>query len=490
MQNRLLHILPYLLLALLLAVPFFGHLDTLCFRTWDESRLAMNAFEMAEHGNPFVTHYKGAPDMWNTKPPLMIWLQVFWIKVIGANEIATRLPSILASLFTCVLLLLFSHRYLKKPWFGFIAVMVLMTSYGYVIDHGIRFGEYDSLLALFTTIYCLSFYLWHEKAKPFYLYVFFVGLTLAVLSKSIAGLFLLPGLFLYTLWNRKLLVLLRQKGLYIGLLGFLIAVAGFYLIRESQNPGYLLAVWKNELGGRYNTVIEGHQGEFDLYYNYLQDYGFQHWFVVIPVGAIIGWVHRHARFNRLATFSSLLVLSFILILSLAETKIRWYLIPIYPFLSLLVAIAIYHLFDLLKESRKLRYQVLPFMGLFVIFATPYQTLWDQTYIPKDKGFDAVYYETNYLLRDALRGKADLDGYYVLYDGYRADTECYFFMLNQKGVQVEFKDWKKLAFGDRVIVQQPKLKTYLDEHYHYQILSQSKHLLTAKIYGQKNQHPDA
>ena len=92
-------IIPYFLLAILLYFPIFGHLDTLVLRQYDESRLAINAFEMFKDGNFLVTHFEGNPDMWNTKPPMMIWLQVFFINLIGLGELALRLPSAFAAFF-------------------------------------------------------------------------------------------------------------------------------------------------------------------------------------------------------------------------------------------------------------------------------------------------------------------------------------------------------------------------------------------------------
>lgn len=64
-----------IVLLAMIAVPLFGHLDTLPLRLWDESRLAINAYEMMKDGDLIVTHFNGQPDMWNTKPPLMIWCQ-------------------------------------------------------------------------------------------------------------------------------------------------------------------------------------------------------------------------------------------------------------------------------------------------------------------------------------------------------------------------------------------------------------------------------
>ena len=60
---------------LLIYFPVFLHLDTKPLREWDEARNAINAYEMTEHHNLLVKTYNHEPDLWETKPPLLIWLQ-------------------------------------------------------------------------------------------------------------------------------------------------------------------------------------------------------------------------------------------------------------------------------------------------------------------------------------------------------------------------------------------------------------------------------
>jgi 4-amino-4-deoxy-L-arabinose transferase-like glycosyltransferase len=98
-------IVKIILFLLLTYPPIFLHLGSLPIRIWDESRLAINAYEMNKDGDFLVTHFSGMPDMWNTKPPLMIWLQVFFIKLFGVGELALRLPSAIAAFLTCVFIL-------------------------------------------------------------------------------------------------------------------------------------------------------------------------------------------------------------------------------------------------------------------------------------------------------------------------------------------------------------------------------------------------
>lgn len=128
---------------------------------------------MLNNGDLIVTHFNGKPDMWNTKPPLLIWIQALFMKILGVNESSVRMPSAIAAFLTCIVLFIFSKKYLKKYWFGFITVFVLITSHGYINIHATRTGDYDALLTLFTTLSCLFFFSFCEKQNYKHLYLFF-----------------------------------------------------------------------------------------------------------------------------------------------------------------------------------------------------------------------------------------------------------------------------------------------------------------------------
>ena len=193
MQQFLSRYGKYFVLAALIYMPVFGHLDTLPVRLYDEGRRAINAYEMLHNGNLIVPHVYGEPDMWGTKPPVLVWLQALHMKVIGVNELAVRLPVAIAAFLTLVLIMAFSVKYLKSFWYGFIAVVVLITSQGYIGYHAARTGDYDALLAFFTTLGALMFFTFCETRKYKYLYLFFIATTLAVLTKGVAGLFFPAG---------------------------------------------------------------------------------------------------------------------------------------------------------------------------------------------------------------------------------------------------------------------------------------------------------
>ena len=400
----------YLLILLLIIIPVFQHLGSLTIRLWDESRLAINAYEMYHSGNYLVPTYEGEPEMWNTKPPLMIWLQVISMKLFGASEVSIRLPSAFAALFTCLLILLVAVRYVKNFWFGFICILVLLTSFGYFDHHAIRSGDYDSLLTFFLTLGCFSFFFFLETAQKKYIYFFFISLTLAVLTKSSAALIILPGLFIYTLIKRKMLFLLKNKDVYIGLSIFLLLSCAYYFLRELYNPGYINSVLANEFGGRFLNTIENHKHGFWFYYNNLIDSRFKEWILLIPCGVLAGLLSKDVRIKNLTLFSTITVVAFFLVISSAQTKLLWYDLPLFPFLAVLAGVFLYFIFSFLKEEKRishhLRYNIIPYCFVFLIFITPYREVVNKTFVQKEYAWDVDFYRINYYLRDILRGKTE------------------------------------------------------------------------------------
>ena len=69
------------IVLLIVAIPLFAHLDGTPVQVWDESRLAESALEMTRSSNWLVPPYNGEPDMWSTKPPLMIVLETVSISI-------------------------------------------------------------------------------------------------------------------------------------------------------------------------------------------------------------------------------------------------------------------------------------------------------------------------------------------------------------------------------------------------------------------------
>jgi len=479
--------IKYLVLLILLYFPIFSHMESMPIRMFDEARLAINAYEMHKDGNFIVTHYEGEPEMWNTKPPLMIWSQVFSMKLFGVRELSVRLPSAIAALLTCIFLLFVSIRYLKDFWFGFISSVILISSIGYMNVHAVRTGDYDSLLTLFTTLYSLLFFIYIHTGKLKYLYFTFIAIILAVLTKGIGGMLFLPILLGYAIIQQKAIELLKSKHLYIGIGLFILFVFGYYLLREHYNPGYLKAVKDNELGGRYLNTIENHKEGFWFYYRMLVDHHLLYWYLLVPCGFVVGIFHKKRIYRLLAMYTSALVLFYFLVISLGQTKLEWYPVPMYPFLTIIIAMFVHLLFTFIQDSKiftkLLRVNVLPYIFLFIICIIPYSEIVNRTFSPKVFPWEEDLYRIDYYLKDAIKGKNDVNGYTLLQNDYGAHNMFYIHILRDKGVNINQKyEWKNLNVNDMVIAHQDIVKDYITKNYSVDIIKSYYNIFFYKING--------
>ncbi len=268
--------------------PVFHHLGVKCIRIWDEGENAVNAFEMLQNSNYIVKYYEGEPDMWSLKPPFLIWNQVFCMKVLGLNELAIRLPSAIFALFTILIIIRFFIKEFDKPEMGFFTAMILVTSQGYIDRHIVRTGDHDATLTFFLISSFIYFYkyLKYQQIKTFYLIVVTLSILLAVYTKGIVGILFVPALIIWAAIQGKLKYIFFARSTYVAIFGFLFVTIGYYLLREYFNPGYLKAVWNDELFPRYLNKSENylyqHNDDFWYYFRNLWQSRFVPWIYFLP----------------------------------------------------------------------------------------------------------------------------------------------------------------------------------------------------------------
>jgi 4-amino-4-deoxy-L-arabinose transferase-like glycosyltransferase len=479
------------LFCALVYFPIFLHFDSLPIRIYDEARLAMNAYEMQKDGSLLVTHYHGKPDMWNTKPPLMIWMQAICMKLFGVSELSVRLPAVIAAFFTTLALLLLGIRFVKDYWFGLIACLVLVTAEGYINTHVARTGDFDSLLILFITAFSFAMLAYAESRKTKHLHLFFVFLGLAIFTKSVQPLMVLPGVFLYLVASRNL-GCLRSKWVLIDSLIVVAVVAMYYFAREYHNPGYLQAIWDNELGGRYFEVNERHEGIFMYYYDRLKDYCFADWFWLIPCGAALGLCMRNDRLRKVTLLSVLVSVTYWLLISGAQTKLEWYSAPMYPFISILAAMPLYFAFVWLRDTpealRHLRINVAHYVLAFMLFLGPYTRIIDKVYFPREWEWDQEFYGLSRYLRQALKSQHDVKGLGLCFDSYPGHVEWYMTLLNEKGNGVKMRNWTLLEAGEKVAASQGNVKQWIEANYEYSYVERTNDAYVYLIRGRKTPVP--
>jgi len=275
------------------------------------------------------------------------------MKFFGYNEFALRLPSAISATITIIILYMFGKKYLKDLKAGLIGGFVLLTSVGFTGEHVARAGEYDAMLVLWMTIYCLSYFVYlhsTESKKTFYLSITTVSLVLAVWTKGIAGMLALPSLLIYTAYKRDVKKLLLSPQVYSMAIICLVLALGYYFLREYYNPGYLKAVKDNELTGRYMDVVTGGTTRGFFYYLFgMLSYRFVPWIYLLPVCLIITSLSKKIIIREYTIFSSIYLACYFLIISYSKTKFHWYDAPMYPIASLSIGLGLSTIIKLIVD---------------------------------------------------------------------------------------------------------------------------------------------
>jgi 4-amino-4-deoxy-L-arabinose transferase-like glycosyltransferase len=302
---------------------------------WDEARLAVNAFEMHAARDPIVTRFAGAPDLWNTKPPLAIWLQAVLLGVVDPPELAVRLPAALATIGTVLLVFGFLRRELGEVWPGALAGLVLLGTPAFIGYHAGRSGDYDSLLVFWTTLYSIGWYRYCRTGGGSALAVFGGGLALAMLTKGVAGLLMTPGLLLFTALEGRLGGVLRERRAWITVAAALAVPLAWYAVREWTVPGYLAAMLANEPGSFFGATDGTRADPFYLLRGML-DRRLEPWVVLLPVSLLLVWPMS----APLARWATCLLAGFFLVAESSSTKLSWYDLPSYPVIAMVIGVAV------------------------------------------------------------------------------------------------------------------------------------------------------
>lgn len=138
------------------AVLCFYHLGESGVANWDEARHMVNAYEMLQSKNWWVTTYRYDVDYYNYKPPFSIWMIVLWFRVFGVSCFSARFYSAVAMCLIFLIVVFWSRKE-----FGYRAALISGILFTASVDlyffHMARSADADALymLMIVCALYCL-----------------------------------------------------------------------------------------------------------------------------------------------------------------------------------------------------------------------------------------------------------------------------------------------------------------------------------------------
>ena len=293
--------------------------------SYDESRHGVNAYEMCQTGDAFVTTYQYQADNWNAKPPLSTWIIALNFKLFGASAFSLRLYSVLSLIACAVIVSIYALKRFGRLESLFVLLLTAAIPSEHLLTvHFFRFGDADMLYTLFFTIAMLFMLESRKSVRMYYgCAAFFV---LAFFTKSLHA-FVIPVTCLVNAIITGDIKRLRLKNYLMFVLIGLVPIGAWTAIRALKDGGaeFFSMLLRNDLG-RAMTTVEGHEGSLFYYISYLEC------LFPITIGCtgivVLNAMRGKSRPGR--TTIGVLAWFFIplTLYSVCKSKLTWYIYPV------------------------------------------------------------------------------------------------------------------------------------------------------------------
>src|SRR5438105_3261407 len=307
---------------------FFWNLGRASLQDWDEATYAEISREIGVFHDWIHLHWNYLP--WYNKPPLYIWLTAL-LYPLGVNAFWARAVSALSGVGVILITYAIGRR-LYGRLVGIGSAMVLGSCYQFIAAG--RFGTSDMLLTLF--LYASLYAYLRTSEKPSWWYAVGIFAGLAIMTKGPAALVGPAAIGMTLVIDRRLMPSLRAPQLWGGVAA---AVAIALPWHVASYVAYGPAFFNQYLGvmviGRVGQPIDAHAGNAVTYVAFLRNQFFP-WVYVVPF-ALLAFARDRIRSRDGSWLIVVFPAVVFALYTVVQTKLVWYILPVYPALAILVA---------------------------------------------------------------------------------------------------------------------------------------------------------
>ena len=321
-----------LILSVASTILIFWGLGTGSLTSWDEGMYAGVSREILKTGDWINLRWAGLP--WSDKPPLYMWMTVIFFKSFGVNEFSVRFFSALCGTGT-VLVTYLLGRVLYSRRAAVASSLVLLTTWHFFWSS--RVGMLDMPFTFFITLSLLAFKTGERDNK--WLFLSPIAFALAFLTKSMASASLLVILAVYIPLAGDIKLLKTRSFLAGAAVAVFMLGAWHWAALSRYGKDFITNYFVQHLLMRTTTAMDGHTGDILTYFGVIPNKG-RPWatagLVLIPYMAWRIWARGEKKHLIPVIWASAVIGLF----SLVKTKLHWYIMPVYPALSLMTGWAL------------------------------------------------------------------------------------------------------------------------------------------------------
>ncbi|MGB0523797.1 MAG: ArnT family glycosyltransferase [Flammeovirgaceae bacterium] len=324
----------------------------------DEAKNATCAWEMYDKGDFIVPTFND--ELRTDKPPLHYYFMSVAYALFGSNEFAARFFSAIFGLLTVAITYFASRKLLDKDTAVY-AALVLAASLQVAVQFHLAVP--DPYLIFFVTATLFCFLLFDQGHGQKWLWLFYVSIALAVLSKgpvaiALPGVIVLAYIFISKTFSwKKIFSILDLRGIAL----FLAIALPWYIAVHVQSDGeWTYGFFFKHNMQRFTNTMEGHGGFFLMPLIFILS-GTLPFSVFAPQAFVHGWKDREQRLLLLALLT---VVTFATFFAISRTKLPSYTSPSLPFMAILLG---YFLKKVIHRETKFQWHGISF-GLFVLIA--------------------------------------------------------------------------------------------------------------------------
>lgn len=313
---------------LLAAAILFGiNLGGLPLRDWDEGTVAQVAREIwrAPAGSWTWLYPTLGGENYLNKPPVMHLLLAWAYSVGGVNEWTSRLPGALLTAISVPLLYAIGREIFPQRLPAIFSALIYLTMLP-VVRHG-RLAMLDGAVVCFFLLMMLC--VLRSRRNLLYCLGIGIGFGLICLTKGILGILLGAIALLFLFWDTPRL--LTSWYLWVGILIGSAPVAWWYIAQWLHyGHSFTNTAIVDQSFSRIWTSVENHAEPAWYYGLEILKYGWP-WLIFLPQGLRLTWENRNWSWAKLVLVWGGV---YLLAISVMQTKLPWYVLPVYPAIAL------------------------------------------------------------------------------------------------------------------------------------------------------------